>query len=112
LGVDYLVSGDPRAGAAVNKINVWIKTKTKGNPDAIRAGYHLNGSPIDKDTAMAFYAPFGVGAMVSRENQAWLNALWSYIVASDSEWDLYYGRTLKMLCLIVMSGNYWSPVPL
>ena len=49
--------------------------------------------------------------MTGKEHQDWLNALWDETVRTDSEEDLYFGRTLKMLCLIAMSGNWWSPHP-
>ncbi len=110
LGVDFLLTGEPRAKVALDRINNWIKSATAGKPDAIRAGYKLDGKLINKDDrTMAFTACFGVGAMSDAAHQEWLNALWSDIAASDSKYDRYFGRTLKMLCLIALSGNWWSP---
>ena len=110
LGVDFLLHGEPRAKAALDRINTWIKKATAGRPEAIRAGYALNGKLLDKDDrSMAFTACFGVGAMSDAAHQAWLDALWTEIAASDSKDDRYFARTLKMLCLIALSGNWWSP---
>ena len=109
LGLDFLLHGEPRAKAALMPINAWLKTATGGKPGRIVAGYDLAGKVLDRDDrSMAFTACFGVGAMCDAAHQEWLNALWDHIVASDEPDDRYYARTLKMLCLIAMSGNWWS----
>ncbi|MGB8170462.1 MAG: hypothetical protein WCF18_23365, partial [Chthoniobacteraceae bacterium] len=72
--------------------------------------YQLDGKPTSKsDRSLAFTACFGVAAMTSATHQPWLNALWDYTVERDSPDDRYFARTLKMLSLIAMSGNWWSP---
>ena len=111
LGIDYLLTGEPRAKAALQKINTWIVTASDGKPDNIHAGYKLDGNKIaGDDTSMAFTACFAVGAMSDAAYQEWLNALWDSVSSSDSPNDRYYGRTLKMLCLIALSGNWWTPL--
>ncbi len=110
LGVDFLIHGEPRAKSALEKINVWVETEAGGKPENVAAGYQLDGRPANKsDRSLAFAACFGVGAMTGAAHQPWLNALWDYTVATDSPDDRYFARTLKMLCLISMSGNWWSP---
>jgi len=112
LGLDFLLHGDPRAKAALAPINAWLKVATGGRPERIVAGYDRDGNVLDRnDRSIAFTACFGVGAMCDAANQEWLDALWDCIVASDAPDDRYYARTLKMLCLIAMSGNWWSPAP-
>lgn len=112
LGLDFLLHGEPRAKAALGPMNAWVKLLTSGRPQDIVAGYELNGTIIDHDDrSIAFNACFGVGAMCDAAHQDWLNALWDCVVASDDPDDRYYARTLKMLCLIAMSGNWWSPAP-
>ena len=109
LGLDFLLHGEPRAKAALMPMNAWLKTATGGKPERIVAGYDLAGKILDRDDrSMAFTACFGVGAMCDAAHQEWLNALWDHITASDDPDDRYYARTLKMLCLIAMSGNWWS----
>jgi endo-1,4-beta-D-glucanase Y len=110
LGLDFLLQGEPRAKVALEKMNAWIKADTGGRADKVCAGYQLDGKPTSKsDRSLAFTACFGVGAMTDAAHQPWLNELWDCTVATDSPDDRYFGRTLKMLCLIAMSGNWWSP---
>ncbi len=111
LGTDFLVSGDARAKAALDKINAWIRSATGGNPAAIRSGYRLDGTPSPNTDylSMAFVAPLGVGAMVDAANQAWLNAIWDLVVGTPLGAEHYYENTLKLLSMIVLSGNWWPP---
>jgi glycosyl hydrolase family 8 len=105
----FVTSGDPRAQEMMQPLNAWIQQATGGDPAAIRAGYRLDGTPQpDSDyTELAFIAPFGVAAMVGAENQAWLNDMWDEILAETD--GGYYGDSIKLLSLIVMSGNWWTP---
>ncbi|TLY33131.1 MAG: hypothetical protein E6K56_01635, partial [Ignavibacteria bacterium] len=112
LAVDYLVSGEARAYGAVKKMNGFIRAKTGDNPENIRAGYRLNGATIDTfDISMAFIAPFAVGAMIDSGNRPWLNKLWTTVDTTNFNSNDYYGNTLKMLAMIVLSGNWWNPQP-
>ena len=108
LGVHYLITGDTRARAALDKINAWVKGATGGDPGQIKAGYALDGSPIRTYYDHAFGAPFGVGAMVDSSHQDWLNALWDATLGDEGDAN-YFGDTLKLLSMIVMSGNWWAP---
>ncbi|MCJ7552163.1 MAG: hypothetical protein MUQ30_21035 [Anaerolineae bacterium] len=58
---------------------------------------------------MAFVAPFGVGAMVVAANQEWVNALWDIAVEHPADEESYFASTLKLLSVIVMSGNWLEP---
>jgi endo-1,4-beta-D-glucanase Y len=111
LGTDYLISGETRARAAVQAINAWIRAKTGDDPAAITSGWKLDGSatPGTDYRSMAFVAPFGVGAMVDASNQAWLNDVWDLVVTTPIGAEHYYENTLKLLSMIVMSGNWWAP---
>ena len=111
LGTDFLISGETRAKAAVQAINAWIRAKTANDPEAITAGWKLDGTdtPGTNYRSMAFVAPFGVGAMVDASNQAWLDDVWDLVVATPVGAEGYYENTLKLLSMIVMSGNWWAP---
>jgi len=111
LGTDFLVGGESRAKTAVQAIESWIKTATGGDPNNIRSGYRLNGTPSPNTDylSMAFVAPLGVGAMADAANQSWLNAVWDVVVARPISAEGYYENTLKLLSMIVMSGNWWRP---
>lgn len=107
MGADFAVSGDPRAQRIAARINHFAREKSAGDPAALRGGYHLDGSEMVDYETMAFTAPFAVGAMVDPQGQEWLDALWSYVVQRAPE--RYYEDTLKMLSMLVVSGNWWAP---
>lgn len=111
IGTDYLVSGDTRAFTMVQTVNTWIKGKTAANPANIVDGYTLAGanSAGATGTSLAFVGPFAVSAMSDSSNQAWLNSLWSQITSTPLSADDYYGNTLKLLSMIVVSKNWWTP---
>jgi endo-1,4-beta-D-glucanase Y len=110
LAIPFLTSGDARARTAMQKLNTWIRSKTGNSPSKIKAGYKLNGNAASGDTnflTMAYAAPFGVSAMVDGSNQAWLNTVWNTVESAPSEG--YYEDTIKLLTMIAMSGNWWTP---
>jgi hypothetical protein len=111
IATDYLVSGDPRAAAFLSRINHWIQTTTKGNPDNISAGYNLSGEDLPHRyfEALCFICPFAVAAMSSPDNQQWLNKMWDYVQHFKLKDFDYYDNTIKMLDMIILSGNYWTP---
>jgi endo-1,4-beta-D-glucanase Y len=109
LGTDFLVSGDARAKTAVDKINGWIRSSTAEDPSKIVDGYALDGTKKGSANEIAFLAPFGVAAMSDAKNQAWLDAIWKRTEATKIGGGDYYGDTIKLLTMIVMSGNYWTP---
>jgi endo-1,4-beta-D-glucanase Y len=109
IGTDYLVSGDPRAKTEALALTTWIQGATGGDPTKIRAGYKLDGTPNGNSDylTMAFAAPFGVAAMADGSHKKWLNALWKTIASAPSEG--YYEDTIRLMSMIVMSGNWWAP---
>jgi endo-1,4-beta-D-glucanase Y len=112
IGTDAAVSGEPRAVAALAPIEAWIQSATGGDATKIGTDYALSSGTTTSpgDTSMAFVAPFGVGAMADAANQAWLDAVWSAVVArSLSAENDYYGNTVKLLSMLVMSHNWWGP---
>ena len=111
IATDYLISGDPRAAAFLSRINRWIQTTTKGNPDNISAGYNLSGEDLPHRyfEALCFICPFAVAAMASPDNQQWLNKMWDYIQHFKLKDFDYYDNTIKILDMIILSGNYWTP---
>ena len=111
VSTDYLISGDPQAAAFLTKINSWIRGTTKGNPDNISAGYNLSGEDLPHRyfEALCFICPFAVAAMSSPDNQDWLNKCWDYIVRFKLKDFDYYDNSIKMLNMVILSGNYWTP---
>jgi hypothetical protein len=111
VAADYLTSGDPRAADFLKPVNRWIRNTTDNNPDNISAGYNLAGQdlPGRNYEALCFIAPFAVSAMVSRDNQPWLNKVWDYLVHFRMKDFDYYDNSIKMITMIILSGNYWTP---
>jgi endoglucanase len=111
IATDYLITGDPRAKAVNDKINRWIRETTKGNPDNISAGYTLAGNDIKGRyfEALSFIGPFAVSAMVDKKNLQWLNAVWDYLVNFKLKDYDYYDNSIKLINMIILSGNYWEP---
>ena len=110
LATDYLLTGDPRAKAITDKINHWIRETTKNKPDNISAGYTLDGNDIKGRyfEALSFIGPFAVSAMTDKKNQQWLNDVWDYLVNFKLKDYDYYDNSIKLLNMIILSGNYWE----
>lgn len=110
MATDFLLNGDKRAKAIVEKINHWIKETTSNNPDNISAGYTLEGDDLRTRhfEALSFITPFAVSAMVNKDHQQWLNSLWDYIIKFKPDEFDYYDNSIKMINLIILSGNYWG----
>ncbi len=109
IATDYIVNGDTRALQELTRLNRWIIEKTDNKPYKIKEGYKLNGTQLSSWSDMAFTSPFGVCAMVDNENQQWLNDMWSQINSESLNSGAYFGNSIKMICLITMSGNWWKP---
>ncbi|RXZ81999.1 hypothetical protein EBB07_11720 [Paenibacillaceae bacterium] len=110
IGTDYLISGDQRAGQQLTVMNRWIQEKTGGDPANIRAGYKLDGSEhLAEWQDLTFSAPFMVSALIDSSNQEWLNKLWDYNAAPSTEDQVYFSNNIRLLSMIVVSGNWWSP---
>ena len=112
IASDYLLNGDHRAKAINDKINHWIKETTRGIPDNISAGYTLNGDDIKGRyfEALSFIGPFAVSAMVDQKNQHWLNGVWDYLINFKLKDYDYYDNSIKLMNMIILSGNYWQPI--
>lgn len=110
LATDYLVSGDPRAQAAAQKLADWAKgAPINGNPANVRAGYSLPGANLVSYGDRAFTVPFAVAAMVSPTNQALIDAFWASPDVKGTGTVDYFGDSIKMISMIVLSGNWWAP---
>lgn len=111
LSLDYLLRGDKRALPLLNRLNRWIRTKTNNNPNKIKTGYYLDGRdlPNSSENDLAFISPFAVSAMVNDDNQEWLNMLWEKMISINFNTSRYYGNSIKLLCMVVISNNWWFP---
>jgi endoglucanase len=110
IATDYLLTGDRRSKEITDKINSWIQETTNGNPYNLSAGYTLAGDDVKGRyfEALSFIAPFAVSAMVDKKNQLWLNKIWDYLVEFKLKDFDYYDNTIKLMDMIIISGNYWA----
>ncbi|WP_235440152.1 fibronectin type III domain-containing protein [Paenibacillus sp. DMB20] len=110
IGTDALLTGDARAKEQLNQMTSWIRQVTGDDPSKIHGGYKLDGSnPLVDYTDIAFSSPMMVSAMIDPANQDWLNRLWDHNASISTSDDVYFGNTLRLLTMIVVSGNWWSP---
>jgi endo-1,4-beta-D-glucanase Y len=110
LAVDALLNADRTSLNQARRISRWAMKATAGDPQKLRSGYRLDGTPLaDSDYFSTFFAaPIGVAAMLDSENPAWLNALYDSVRTKHED---YYEDSVALQCLLVMSGNYWDPAP-
>jgi len=111
VALDYIRNGKKDAKLFIDKINAWLRETTENNPDNISAGYSLEGNDLKHRNyeALSFIGPFAVAAMVDSKNQDWLNKVWNYLLAFRLKDYDYYDNSIKMLNMIILSGNYWNP---
>ena len=111
IATDFITTGDKRSKEFIERINKWIRETSQNIPDNISAGYTLQGDDIKNRyfEAMSFIASFAVAAMTDANNQQWLNKLWDYILSFNTDQFDYYDNTIKMIGMIILSGNYWAP---
>jgi hypothetical protein len=109
LGTDAVLHSDRTSREQARRIAHWARTATDGDPLRLRGGYRLDGTPLpDRDYFTIFFAaPIGVAAMTDPAQQQWLNDIYEVVRARHED---YYEDSVTMLCLLVMSGNAWSPI--
>lgn len=123
LGVAYLLLGEEAIMDELRVLNSWIREAADGTPLNINPGYYVRnaeeGTPIIQPwegTCMSFIAPFAVSAGITENHQDWLNTLWLAITADDWEQGIpfdavtYYPNTIRMIVMLIVSGNWWLPL--
>ena len=107
IGTDAVINGDATSKAQAKKMSLWIEKSARNDPNSIKAGYRLAGIVVGGGNyfTSAFAAPFGVAAMSSPAQQAWLNKLY---ISVRSRHEDYYEDSITLQCLLVMTGNFWD----
>ncbi|MEM7160501.1 MAG: glycosyl hydrolase family 8 [Myxococcota bacterium] len=110
IGLGYLADGDSRARNLLNPMIGWFQNATGGDPWNMASGYRLWGEPLPGADfpSMTYIAPMGIAAMLDPSRQALLDSIWEAAAYSDLT-GVYYDDTLRLLSMIAMSGNWWSP---
>jgi len=113
LGTDAAIYGDSTSRSQAAAISSWIRSTTNDKPAKIKSGYTLAGKGLGASGDPAFFSTIGPAAAQTGD-QAWLDALWSTMSAEAAKKKIagYYGASLLLQNMIVVSGNYWSPATL
>ncbi len=106
IGMDYLINKNSSAKKFSDTITSFISKATNGDPSEIKAGYKLDGTPVEDYDDLCFIAPFMI-AVDCGDNTEWHDAVRD-IVLNYGE-DVYFGDTIKMLCLMVDDGGWIVP---
>ncbi|MFB2582505.1 glycosyl hydrolase family 8 [Herbiconiux sp. P15] len=107
LASGALLVGDASSRAAAGRVSSWIIESTGSRPDRVRAGYELDGTPLQTYGNLAFTAQFGAGAMADGRQQRWVDAVWTAI--RDAPAAGYYADSLALQSMLLMSNNSWLP---
>ncbi len=109
IGIDYIWFGGEEKGDSfkiINRISRWFEKETSGDPSKILDGYEIDGTKKGMWNNACFVGPLGVAAMCSKEYQNWCNNLYDQLRSyPDSCEKCYYCNTLRLVSLLVMSGN-------
>ncbi len=129
MAVDYIWNGTATARTNFTQpLSTWIYTKTSNltaannlrGPVDLNGAYNgrTNGSPDAFFTSMWGAATIGVDN--TGNNQSTLDFMYGRVKAvkqgnfgSDcsSSQSYYFGNTLRVITLFVMTGNFWKPCP-
>ncbi|WP_433796905.1 glycosyl hydrolase family 8 [Actinoplanes sp. CA-252034] len=109
LGLDALLTGDAVTTAAARRMTAWFRSVTGDDPGRVGSGYALDGTRYRADADNAFWAPLAVSAMTDPTAQPWLDALWERLATSRVDPRDYFGDTLQLQAMIIVSGNYPRP---
>lgn len=108
LGTDALLNGNAASTTQAKKMAAWLRKAANDDAGKIKSGYALDGKPLPGSDYFSpfFSSPFGVAAMLDKENQKLLDSIYG---KSRSSRVAYYEDTVNLLCLLAMTGNYWEP---
>lgn len=107
IGTDALLNNDAASKTQALKMAAFFKKASGGDAQKIRAGYTLSGKPSKNSDFFTtfFVSPVGVAAMLDPGSQDFLNAIYESVRAKHED---YYEDSVTLLCLLVMSGNFWD----
>ncbi len=109
IATDFAHYGTQAARTQSNRFVNWAKTDIGTNFENFASGYAVNGQVVgSRYGPSAFVAPLVTAAITNNSNQSFLNAGWNYIKNKQTD---YYGTSINLLSMLVISGNWWIPEP-
>lgn len=106
ISMDYLINGNADSLAFANTIDNFMMNSTKSDPWEIIAGYTPTGTPVEDYNDLCFVAPLLISAKCGGNTQ-WHDQIRDVLLNYGD--DVYYGDTIKMLCLIADDGGWIVP---
>ncbi len=106
ISMDYLINRESRALKYAQSISSFFCKTSNGEPMDIFAGYTLDGKALEDYNDLCFLAPV-LTASACTDNAEWHDAVRNAVVEYDD--DVYFGDTIKMLCLIIDDGGWIVP---
>ncbi|MDE6731213.1 MAG: hypothetical protein K2J71_10625 [Oscillospiraceae bacterium] len=103
ISMDYLINQNETAKIYAEQISNFMKTTTNSDPWEIMAGYHMDGTAFEDYSDLCFTAPVLLAAKATGDIQ-WHDQLRDVIVNYGD--DVYYGDTIKLLCLMADDTDY------
>ena len=104
IAMDYIWNGEPIAYAYCKKVSSFARSQGAAN---ITDEYDLAGNPIGSYHNNAFLGPFGVGVLATDASmQNFADSIYTENVSTYSNHYNYYNSSLKMLSLLMMTGNF------
>lgn len=108
IAADYAHHGHAKAKESLAALMSWLVASAQHHPENVRPGYFLDGTPIPGRPfeSAAYTAPLIAAAITNADYQQWLDKGWQWMVTRK---ELYYPDTINLLCMLLISGNWWSP---
>ncbi len=106
ISMDFLINGNTDALAFAEAINSFMMNASNGDPWTVKAGYTPDGTAIEDYNDLCFTAPLLISAKCTG-NTEWHDKIRNTVLNYGD--DVYYGDTIKMLCLIVDDGCWIVP---
>jgi endo-1,4-beta-D-glucanase Y len=97
--------GVPGSRDVAGKMVAWARGKYGDNPAAFGSSYNLDGTAKGGNDN-AFASPMVAASITDKANQAWLDKGWVYMKGSSKA---YYGGSITMMSMLLVSGNWWIP---
>ncbi len=108
VAADFAHFQSVNSKAMLQNFSSFIINASGGDPKKIYPGYYLNGLPLTTTyTSPAFTAPFVAASMVSG-NQDFVTKGWDYLQNSYMAGDDAFQRAIRLQCMLLISGNWWS----